>query len=182
MMPFETYCKSKIYTYQYPYADKVNPILHSWIMRTADTWDKGTRKTAGWNVEDCYSHSPPKELKLVTDYISNLLRNLKKDAYTPVLPQMFPEASLQLRNLWGQYYNRGDFQESHFHVPYHWSFCYWVNTPRGSSPMVFTESKRKVSAKAGVVTLFPAYLWHHIPPNKCDERSVIVGNFYYELR
>ena len=181
-MDLVTHSKSKIYTYQYPYADRVNPILHAWIMQSADTWDIGARKTAGWTVEECYSHSPPQELKFITDYISNLLGNLKKDAYTPVSTVKDALASPQLRNLWGQYYNRGDFQDSHFHVPYHWSFCYWVNTPRGSSPMVFTESGKKVSAKAGVVSLFPAYLWHHIPPNKCDERSVIVGNFYYELK
>ena len=30
-----TSAKSKIYTSAYPYAEKVNPILHEWIMKAA---------------------------------------------------------------------------------------------------------------------------------------------------
>ncbi len=177
-----TSAKSKIYTSAYPYAEKVNPILHEWIMKAADTWDKGTRKTSGWSVKECYEHNPPKELKLITDYIHSLISALGKDYYTPSIgDQGWNNCKLVLHHLWGQYYNKGDFQESHFHVPFHWSFCYWVNTPRGSSPMIFTDNNKKVPAIAGTTAIFPSYLWHHIPPNKCIERSVIVGNFYYQL-
>ena len=45
-------------------------------MKAADTWDKGTRKTSGWSVKECYEHNPPKELKLITDYIHSLISAL----------------------------------------------------------------------------------------------------------
>jgi hypothetical protein len=171
--------KTKLYIYYYPYAEKVKPILHPWILQNSETWDKGARKTFGSNLFDHYS--PPKEMNLITDYVSNLLCNLPKDYYTPVnsVPQ---HRNFVLRDLWGQYYSKGDFQETHNHVPYHWSWVYYVNVPKGSSPMIFDDpSGKKVYPKEGMVALFPSYLWHFVPPNKCEERSMIVGNFYCKL-
>ena len=89
---------------------------------------------------------------------------------------------LELKEIWGQLYNKGDYQVSHNHLPNHWSFVYYVNTPRGSSPLVFTNSKKKVAAKAGNMVIFPSWVRHQVPPNKCEERSVVAGNFYYKNR
>ena len=79
---------------------------------------------------------------------------------------------LELKDLWGQVYNEGDFQESHDHVPNHWSFVYYVNTPRGSSPLVFESSGKKFRPKAGQVIIFPAWLMHYVPPTTKNRISL----------
>ena len=71
------------------------------------------------------------------------------------------------------------YQESHWHLPYHWSFVYYENTPRGSSPLVFTQSRKRIRVKEGNFVIFPAGVEHYVPRNKCDERSAVAGNFYY---
>ena len=75
---------------------------------------------------------------------------------------------LQLRQLWGQWYAKGDYQLSHTHLPNHWSFVYYVNTPRGSSPMIFTDGGKRIKAEAGKIAICPAFLRHHVPENYCD--------------
>jgi hypothetical protein len=185
--------EAKVFLFEYPYAEKVKSKLHSWILEHSKEWDisgsieekfgktrsnnKGVRKTNGWNIFDSKIYSPPNEFKLIVDFVRDVIVNLNKDYHTPVQFNTPPE-SLKLVSAWGQYYDKGDYQESHNHVPYNWSWTYYVNTPKGSSPMVFDKpSNRKVPAREGMLVLFPAYLWHYVPPNKCDGRSVVVGNF-----
>ena len=79
-------------------------------------------------------------------------------------------------------YNKGDYQVSHNHLPNHWSFVYYVNTPRGSSPLVFESSGMKFRPKAGQVIIFPAWLMHYVPSNKCEGRMMIGGNLAYKER
>jgi predicted 2-oxoglutarate/Fe(II)-dependent dioxygenase YbiX len=44
---------------------------------------------------------------------------------------------------------------------------------------VFSRSKKKVAAKAGNMVIFPSWVRHEVPPNRCEGRSIIAGNFYY---
>ena len=89
---------------------------------------------------------------------------------------------MELYNLWGQVYSKNDYQQAHCHLPHHWSFVYYVNTPRGSSPLVFEQSKRKIYPKEGEVIIFPGWIRHYVPPNKCEGRSIIAGNFTYKKK
>ena len=59
---------------------------------------------------------------------------------------------------------------------------YYVNTPKGSSPLIFEAGNKKIDPKEGYLILFPAWLTHFVPPNKCEGRSVIVGNFYWKTQ
>ena len=153
--------KAPIYIYDYPYAEKINPILHRIILQTASIRDKGALMTE-WNCNHI------KEFKLISDYVLNLQNNFA-----------LPSHYLKLMNIWGQVYNIGDCQISHHHIPNHWSFVYYVNTPRRSSPIVFDDSRKRIRFKAGQVIIFPSWLIHHVPPNKCEGRVVIGGNLTY---
>ena len=57
---------------------------------------------------------------------------------------------------------------------------YYINTPKGSSPLVFSESRKKIYPKSGQMIIFPSWIRHEVPPNKCEGRSIIAGNFYYK--
>ena len=77
---------------------------------------------------------------------------------------------------WLARYNKGDYTESHDHNPATLSFVYFVKSPPGSSPLVFTSSGKKIKSEEGKVVIFPGTVWHHVPKNKCDGRMTYAGN------
>tara|TARA_X000000368_G_C22581916_1_gene515455 strand:- start:16 stop:528 length:513 start_codon:yes stop_codon:yes gene_type:complete len=82
---------------------------------------------------------------------------------------------------WLAHYKVGGYGVSHDHNPSAWSFVYFVRCPRGSSPLVFTTSGKKIKAEEGKLLIFPGFLAHHVPKNKCDGRIVLAGNIYFTL-
>ena len=56
------------------------------------------------------------------------------------------------------------------------AFVYFVNAPKGASPLIFTTSGKKIKADPGKLILFPAPLKHKVPTNKCDNRVTIASN------
>jgi hypothetical protein len=80
-------------------------------------------------------------------------------------------------NCWGAVYNRGDYTLSHKHNPFYISFVYFVNSPKGSSPLTFTTTNKKIKAEEGRVVVFNSNLFHHVPKNNCDNRVIVAGNY-----
>ena len=166
MMFVDLNTHTKVGVFQYPFSEKVNPILHNTIRCNLDVEDRGTRQTH-WN---CRS----REFDLISNYAFSLLKDGSMgDIRTDV------EGEYVLLSLWGMWYNKGEYQEIHDHIPAHWSFVYYVNTPKGSSPLVFDN--KKIYPKSGDLVMFPGWLRHRIPPNKCEGRTSVVGNFYYKV-
>ena len=167
----QVFQRTKVLINHYPFADKLNPKLHEIILQKAVNPDMGATMTAwkaGFHI---------KEFSLIGDWAFNTVKNFNEvgidfdDIY-----------DLYLKDIWGQYYKRGDYQRPHHHNPHYWSFVYFVNAPRGSAPLVFTESNKKIIPKSGMLVIFPGWVWHHVPKHRCDEiRSVISGNFIYNL-
>jgi len=165
---------TKVHVFKFPLAKKLNPTLHKMIIQKAINKDKGALMTS-WG---CHYIS---QFKSIADYAVKMLQSLERDPYTPVLltKEEKKDAPILLYNLWGQYYKKDQFQESHNHIPHHWAFVYYVNTPPGSSPIIFSQSNEKFFPKEGQLILFPGFLWHHVPPNQCKERTVVAGNLLY---
>ena len=63
-----------------------------------------------------------------------------------------------------------------YHKPSIHSFVYFVRCPKGSSPLVFTTSKKRVKAEEGKIVVFPGHVLHHVPKNNCEGRVVLAGN------
>ena len=81
-----------------------------------------------------------------------------------------------IEEFWIANYGQGDFTISHHHHPALYSFVYFVQSPKGSSPLVFTTSGRRIKPDEGKLVLFPASLLHHVPKNRCENRIVLAGN------
>tara|TARA_B100000287_G_C20344699_1_gene667288 strand:+ start:182 stop:727 length:546 start_codon:yes stop_codon:yes gene_type:complete len=77
---------------------------------------------------------------------------------------------------WFSGYDNGEYTRDHCHSPRAFSFVYFVSTPKGSSPLVFTTSNKKVKAEEGKVVIFPGNVFHHVPKNRCSGRIVLSGN------
>ena len=78
---------------------------------------------------------------------------------------------------WAARLDRGQETVEHDHNYYAtFAFVYFVNTPKGASPLVFPTSGKKVKAESGKLVLFPSSLRHKVPANKCDNRVTIASN------
>ena len=83
---------------------------------------------------------------------------------------------LEVDNAWLAWYRGKEFAISHHHHPAAYSFVYFVKCPKGSSPLIFSTSGKRIKAEEGKVVVFPASLYHHVPKNKCNDRVVLAGN------
>ena len=155
-----------VHTFMSSELKKLNSKLHNTIIEYANTEDFGAMMTS-WNHED-------KHFNKIVKVVRRLI--LDADVYNTTKEIW----DLHLKDLWGQIYNEGAHQVSHHHNPHSWSFCYYVNTPPRSSPMIFDHSRVKIKAQEGQLLLFPGWGKHSVPPNKGYGRSVISGNLFYE--
>ena len=85
--------------------------------------------------------------------------------------------AFELVHCWGITYNEGGGVERHNHFPYALSFCYYVNLPSGSSPLVLNNEI--VNVKEGQVIFFLSSEYHSVPPCSVNGRCAIVGNIMY---
>ena len=84
---------------------------------------------------------------------------------------------LKVDNFWANVYKKGDYATSHSHKPHDFSFAYFVKAKWYDSPLVFTDSGKRIRPKEGRFVCFPAYLKHHVPKHRYrDERITLSGN------
>ena len=159
--------KLQVGEYKYPFAEKVNPLLESQIREVWDNRDKPGNMNAQFT--GFHFDRDNKSAQNISRWVSNLIR--KDFIQHPV--------DLKCVELWGVLYNEGDYITHHNHIPSLYSFVYFVNTPKGSSPLVFETSGRKIEPEAGKIVIFESRLVHKVPPNKCNGRVTISGNFIY---
>tara|TARA_B100000131_G_C17797652_1_gene484075 strand:- start:112 stop:615 length:504 start_codon:yes stop_codon:yes gene_type:complete len=111
---------------------------------------------------------------LVTEWIMNLL----KIKY-PWIDQR--EHKIFVEHAWFAEYSKNEFTVIHDHAPYVWSYVYFIQCPKGSSPLIFNTSGKRIKAEEGKVVIFPANVYHSVPPNKCDNRIVMAGNLHINI-
>ena len=79
------------------------------------------------------------------------------------------------RDLWGNIYHKGDFAHPHGHEPCQFSFAYFLKTKWYDSPLVFTESGKRIRPKEGRYVAFPSYLIHHVPKHRYNGTRVTLS-------
>ena len=84
----------------------------------------------------------------------------------------------KILSYWVARYNKGDYTLSHAHIPAPFAFVYFLKSPIGSSPLVFSTSDRNIEPEEGNLIIFPGNLNHHVPKNECDGRIVFSGNLF----
>ena len=106
------------------------------------------------------------EFKALSDIVLMVAKDMVK---TP--------APLYTSECWGAVYTQGQETKVHNHWPFLWSWCYYVKTPDGSSPLVFPESKMMFEPNEGELIIFSSLAKHYVPPCSCeDKRIMIAGN------
>ena len=84
------------------------------------------------------------------------------------------EVQLELCDIWGAIYKRGDFTKAHDHWPHPWSFSYYVKSD-GTTPITFPDSPCYFYPKTNDMILFPGILRHGVPIHESDEERIIVS-------
>lgn len=158
--------KHDILICQYPFWESLNPKLHVLIKNFPDEYQKNT------NVKAKMTHYC---------VINQEFEKIGRWVYQK-LPSICPQglnttSKFKLIDIWGALYNENDYATSHQHRPLAYSFVYFVNTPKNSSPLIFDSSNIKINPESGKCVIFPSWLVHSVPKNKSKERSVIAGNF-----
>ena len=107
-------------------------------------------------------------VKIINSWVVNVLRIH--------LGSSLSNYQLKVMQNWFAVYDKGDWVDYHSHFPLSYSFVYFVNCPRGSSPLKFYYSGKKVKAEDGKLVIFPAHVRHSVPKNKCKNRVSLIGN------
>ena len=158
----------------YPSSSKcVNSILHS-LISNAENKIRIEGPKSGYYLSSFTPFKDQETLSSLILWIEHVIINEIVN-----IPLTCPE-------VWGCIYNQGDYINTHTHkqgdmidcsTPNYFSFVYYVTTPEGSSPLVFPTSGHEVKAEEGKVVIFESRLRHTIPPNQCEERCIVAGNF-----
>ena len=159
--------KLEIWIDDHPYYESLNKK----ILRDSLTFDYeySQRLSGGYpsNVRaektvDIRISSP--SLEILYEWILNIIRG------------EYREIKFVMYNGWIAKYKEGEDTLSHNHIPASFSFVYFVQCPKGSSPLIFTTSGKRIKAEEGKVVIFPGNMSHYVPKNKCDGRVVVAGN------
>ncbi len=107
----------------------------------------------------------PDSIKSILKWVTNI---------TSSIP--LSDATFNHGGCWLAKYNKGDYTIEHDHYPSTFAFVYFVRSPKGSSPLVFSTSGKRINPEEGKVVIFPGSMLHHVPKNKCNDRMTLAGN------
>ena len=85
---------------------------------------------------------------------------------------------VEFLDTWFLVYKKGHHTPKHAHFPSCLSFVYFVQCPKGSSPLIFSDSGKRIKAEEGKVVIFPSCMYHEVPKCHCDDRITLSGNAF----
>ena len=78
---------------------------------------------------------------------------------------------------WANVYKKGDYAQSHCHKPMDFSFAYFVKAKWYHSPLILSDSGKRIRPKEGKYVIFPSYILHQVPKHRYkDTRITLSGN------
>ena len=159
----------EVLSHKHLYADSLKEKLMTEAFGVESSGYENTKFTNIVGTKLMVDTSPDAPSKIIRDWVVNTIRN--KYFYANVQRMGYNST------LWFAKYNKGDYAKNHSHEPYAlFSWVYFINCSKGSSPLVFTTSGKKIKAEEGKCIIFPSHLRHHVPKNRCENRLTLVGN------
>ena len=85
-----------------------------------------------------------------------------------------------ITDMWGIKYNSEEIASPHDHYPSTWSCAYYINPPKESPGLFFTEAETEIKLENGLLVLFEGNLKHEVRPAKFEgNRYVVSANLYH---
>ena len=119
-----------------------------------------------WNPENVRLKRLKNNITEFTNYNHAFRRgsNSEKDRYFMI-------------DFWGNIYRKGDYTKEHKHLPCIFSCVYFLKSKWYHSPLVFSDSGKKIRPKEGTFVIFPSHLRHLVPKHRYNEtRITLSGN------
>jgi hypothetical protein len=162
-------CELDVISFYYPYHKELKKEVCEYLKKCQYNHGKNTNVKAAitdWDI------TTPQIEKLKTFMISNIsMFGLK-------MPNRF---NFLFESFWANVYEKGDFAESHTHAPCFLSSIYFLSIKRNYSPLIFSDSKTKITPEEGKFLLFPSIMKHEVPKHKHDEKRItLAGNIIWQ--
>ena len=161
----------------YPFVDSFRKEVLSLIESETYSIPKNNTHVKAWHTDWMWQ---PENLKIIN--FKNYLINQIEKFFKPGVRSGGYRCSLEFNNFWANVYYKGDYANSHDHKPYNFSFAYFVKTKWYDSPLIFTDSGKRIRPKEGRFVVFPGYLKHHVPKHRYnDTRITLSGNLAVKI-
>lgn len=87
----------------------------------------------------------------------------------------------KITDQWGHVLRDKDFVKQHTHIGIDLAFCFYVNAPKGSGKLVFTDYNLYIEPKQNMLLVFDPSLYHEVLPNDDPNitRVTIAGNIVF---
>jgi len=168
--------------YFFPFAEKYNPILYSHILSLTDGNSaigphNGVVYSKRKTKSDYYKYG--EVAPLMKWILSILIRDFcpsNRVHYHQTTSARMGEV-IRCTEAWGLIFERDNEIKPHTHLSNLYTFTYYVKVPKGSAPLVFPTSGKKIKPEEGKLVMFESRLVHMVPANKTDSRCIIGGCF-----
>ena len=159
-------------------------VHNSLIKKITDMSNIGDSQNGKSNINgfhsDRYMNIKDKEFDVLSGYAMQIASKLYGE-YISLKQEKRKEGirnvKFQKGACWGMSFGKGDSVKEHNHISALWAWSYYLQTPVGSSPLVFPQADLEIYPKEGDIIIFDGNLIHSVPPCECEEkRLVIAGN------
>jgi hypothetical protein len=132
------------------------------------------------NMTDWRMHMKDDDFGKLASTVETIAKNMRYgsthvDGDTHTVKNKGQSPRLMTEECWGASYGKGEYTKNHNHWPALWSWCYYLQVPKGSSPLVFTEAGIMFEPKVGDLVVFDGQAQHSVPPCDCEEKRVMIA-------
>ena len=109
--------------------------------------------------------------------LKEYIREEVEKVYKPGAMSTGARDRIECTNFWANVYKKGDYAQKHNHKPNDYSFAYFLKSKWYYSPLIFSNSGKRIRPIEGTFVAFPSYLEHHVPKHRYnDTRITLSGN------
>ena len=166
-MKVRSYCDVVVGNYPdaKSFAEELKPILENETITVGHTNVKATIHTV-WN----YLPDHPE----VINFKKFITKEVDKHFNPPGIEG--EKANVIQNEFWGNVYTKGDYAQSHHHIPNSISLVYFLKAKWYDSPLVFSDFNEKVEPEEGKYVLFPSHIHHHVPIHKFEHKRITLSS------
>ena len=132
------------------------------------------------NMTDWRMHMKDDDFGKLASTVETIAMNMRYgsthvDGDTHTVKNKGQSPRLMTDECWGASYGKGELTKNHNHWPALWSWCYYLQVPKGSSPLVFSEAGIMFEPNVGDLVIFDGQAEHSVPPCECEEKRVMIA-------
>ena len=184
----EYHFPTPVYIQEIPNAVELNQYLEQKILQWSQQ-NKGVSKTNAGGWHSTTDMNRKEEYNVLTKELFNMQEEIFKKEFLTQKPV--------LGNMWANINYPGNSNRPHLHPNSLFSGVYWIKAPEKSGSLMLYEPRPGVQCtmpnrkegklppelwrevhytpRAGMIVMFPAWLWHEVKPNESNDTRISVS-------